>query len=210
MASTYYNVGEWFLGMIILLYIIFPFLLLLFKKLPLATMLSSIFLYVIFLNQSIINRVPLWSITSCLISFVLGMVIVKYKNQIVNKYSAMISFVAVIILNFIKLNQSSNVCIHLMSAYLFILLMFVGEWIMKNKILSKTFFEISSISYAVFLLQHRIIYGILSIFNPQSSLKIFTLLIATIFVILVASKLLTLFTDILKKGITKLIKHIRT
>jgi surface polysaccharide O-acyltransferase-like enzyme len=205
-VKTYYILGEWFLGMIIILYIIFPLVLKIFKKNDLVCMFSVTFIYVLFLNKSIVNPTPLWSITSCLFSFVFGIYVIKNRNFLINKVSATISFVSILILVFYPMHKSSNICTHLFAGYLFMFLMYVGEFIMKNKTCYKIFKTISKYSYAIFLFQHIAIVEILSRHYTTIPIKILGLLIIDILVTFILAVLLTRFTNLIIKGLNKITK----
>lgn len=207
-TTTYYILGEWFLGMIIVLYILFPLILHRFKKDDSTTMFAATILYVLCLEKPIINAVPIWSITSCLVSFVFGMFVIKNRKILINKFTAAVSLVAVLILMFLPLGRSADVCLRLMSAYLFLLLMFAGEWIMKSKVNNKIFGCLSKYSYAIFLLQHLIIVEILTRVNPFSPIKILAVLIIDILVTVVLAMLLTKFTAVIVKSIENCVKKL--
>ena len=208
-TTTYYILGEWFLGMIIILYLMFPFILKLFKKSDFNIMCCMIIMYILFLDKSIINPEPNWSITSCGLSFIFGMFIIKNRKVIINKVTVLISIIAVLLLVYLPINQSADVCLHLTSGYLFIVLMFVGEWIMKNKISNKIFGTLSKYSYAIFLLQHIIITAILSRYNPSQPFQIFGLLIFDILITFIMAIILTKITNITIKTISKTTKTLQ-
>ncbi len=205
-TDTYYILGEWFLGMIIILYIIFPIILKRFKKDDVSFLLVSIILYILFLKQAIINPVEMWSITSCLLSFIFGIYVIKNRKAIINNITATISFIAILILMFYPLGMSIDVCIHLMAGYSFIFFMFIGEWVMKNKICSKIFKTISKYSYPIFLFQHIVIVEILSRHYTTNGFALFALLIIDIIVTFIIAVLLTKFTNLIMNGIAKISK----
>ncbi|MBQ4541857.1 MAG: acyltransferase [Clostridia bacterium] len=205
-TKTYYILGEWFLGMIIILYLIFPIILKRFKKDDISFLLFSVILYVLFLNNGVVNPVPMWSITSCLISFVFGMYVIKNRKIIINQTTAMVALASIFILACYPLKTSGNICVHLMAGYLFIFFMYAGEWVMKNKSCNKIFGTISKYSYAIFLFQHIVIIEILSRHYTTNAIAVFGLLIIDIIVTLVVAVLLTKFTNLIMNGIAKISK----
>ena len=200
---TYYIMGEWFTGAIIMLYLLFPVLLFLFSKSDKITFLIIVITYLLFLETPIINPVSYWSITSCLVSFSSGMILMKYHKILSQKIFAIICAISFIILCFFKIPISSNICSHLIGLFLFGILVFIGEVCMKNTCINKIFTEISKISYAIFLLQHVTIYDILGAWNPAEPLKISILLVITIILILCQAKALTLVSNAVVKWIDK-------
>lgn len=189
-VETYYIVGEWFLGAIILLYVLFPFVFKIFNKNSVLTSGIYIVLYIVFLDIPIINPYPFRSLTSCLVSFVCGMMLVKYKDKIDKSWLAIISFAVCIIMAFIKLPFSSNVGVHLMGVAAYIVLYVSGQWIMKFSVVCKIFTKLGKLSYAVFLVQHIIIYRVLQLWNPDSVVMIFALSLLIIIVIFMVAKVL--------------------
>lgn len=199
--TTYYNIGEWFLGMIIILYIIFPLILVLFKKNSNLIFISSLIFYLIFLDKPFINNTPFRTLPSCLISFILGMIIIKNKDKIINKWSTLAAILSCLLLHFIKLPISDDIGNHLMGLFVFVIMSFIGEWIMKNNICEKIFTELSKISYAIFLLQHLAIVKVLNTWNPYSPIKVLILLAATIILVICEAKMLSLVTNsVVKKS----------
>lgn len=204
-VTTYYILGEWFTGAIILLYILFPLILRFLTKNDKFVFLVTLILYVIFLDKPIINPVSYWSITSCLISFVCGMMLMRYREQVLNKWCALVSTIGFLVLWFVTVPLSVDVSIHLMGIFLFVILSFAGKHLMKNNFFDKIFAEMSSISYACFLLQHITIYEVLGAWNPSNPVKILILLVCTIVLILCKAKVLTLVTDAFVKKMDSII-----
>lgn len=200
-TTTYYTLGEWFTGAIIILYILFPIILWCILKNYKVTFLMVLFLYIIFLNTPILNPVVFWSITSCLVSFVCGMILMKYRKFLLNKWCFLGNLIVFIVLCFIELPLRSNVSTHVIGLCLFEILFFGGEYICKINFLDLVFTELSNISYAVFLLQHIAIGTVLAAWNPSNPLKIIILEFCTIIWILCQAKVLTLVTNAVVKKI---------
>lgn len=178
-TTTYYIMGEWFTGAIVMLYLLFPLLLWFFRKNSYITMGATAVLYVLFLDKPIGNPVSYWSITSCLMSFMLGMMLMKHWKIFVNIWGALIGAIGVAVVGFADLPLSDDLWDHAMGLFLFVFLAFIGEFIMKPRVFSKIFTQISGISYACFLLHHRVIADILSAWNPAEPWGVILLLVAT-------------------------------
>lgn len=197
---TYYILGEWFLGMIIFLYLLFPLIRYLFNKSDKLTVGLISILYLFFINTPIINPNPQRSIITCLFSFVLGMFIIKYRSKVLNKYTLLISIISSLIILLFKLPIHSDICSHLLVVSLLIIMMISGEKIMKNRIINLVFTDLSSISYAMFLLHHLVIFKLLRAWYPSSSKQAFYLLVSIIVLTLVESKILTVVNnEVVKK-----------
>ena len=206
-TTTYPIIGEWFLGAILILYIMFPLILWCFSKNSNVTFIVALSLYIIFFNKPIINPIPYCSITSCLISFVCGMVIMKNRNVLLNKYTTIGSIILMLILCLVKIPISVDIVDHLMGVFLFCVLVFVGEYIMKKNIFNKIFKELSNASYAIFLLHSLILRKIKVFYTPSNLTNLIALLIVITIFIFIASKVFTIvINNIIKKLEDKFIK----
>ncbi len=171
LSLNYYLIGEWFLGAIIILYAIYPLLLKLFKKSLFLTTTVCILLYsLVFIPNLFIVDIEN-NILSCLLSFEIGMLIMKYNNVWKeNKLIFVISFVLSLIIIFIKIDFiHTSIFNHILAITLFFVLHFIGKYIMKIKILRCFFSQASRISFAIYLLHHFIIIRALKLYMPENS-----------------------------------------
>ena len=201
---TYYILGEWFLGMIIILYILFPIVLYFFKKNDKITFISILLLYIIFLDKPILNPSSYSSITSSLFSFTIGMTMFKYKEKIFNTKNLLISIVGILLLSLIKLPISSDISYHLLGLFVFIFLFEVGKYIMEKNFLSIIFRKIGELSYAIFLLQHITINMVLKYFNPVSTIEAILALIIIIIFTLCEANILYIVTNFIVNKVSLL------
>ena len=171
-TKTFYLIGEWFLGCIVLIYVLFPMLRKLVNKYP-KTFISVYtiinFTLLIFYKNGImpINK----NLIICTYSFVLGMYIIKYIKQF-KLWQFIIALVLSIVAYLIPANDANiKVLIANFIGYnLFIVLGYIGEKI-ENITIQKIFSTIGKYSYAIFLVHHYIIMKIESTFQ-NSSLRI--------------------------------------
>ena len=201
-VPTYYILGEWFLGMIIFLYLLFPIIRYLFKKNHKLTFILILILYLIFLDTPIINPVPQRSITASLFSFTIGMVIIKYKPKLLNLYSLLISFIISSIILFIKIPILPDLSMLILSLSLLIFMINIGEKIMKIRVVNLVFTELSKVSYEIFLLQHIVIVKLIDIWYPTSSLHAFVLLFLIVLLTILLAKLLNFISNKFVKKIS--------
>ena len=75
-TETYYLVGEWFLGALIIIYMLFPIILYLFRKSAAATTGGAAILYLFTINERLLSPAPDANIFSCIMSFVAGMLFI--------------------------------------------------------------------------------------------------------------------------------------
>ena len=192
--KTYHLIGEWFLGAIILIYIINPLLSYSINK--------NIFIiqFFFFIGYLWMKKTKFFIITidcnliTCIQSFYFGMISMK-SNAILltNRISGIIAFIILIFLcnfhlpRFILFNQIQGFS-------LFIILVHLGNYVMKKKFKS-IFLELSKLSYSMYLIHHRIINDILGVNNPKEWYNSFTLLGVSILLIIIYAKILFIIID---------------
>lgn len=192
---TYYTVGEWFLGAIIIVYCLYPLLLKLFNKNDKLTLtiLFLLTLCVHFFNIPVISPGFPGIIESCL-KFYLGMILNKYNLLISDKKIVIVSFAYFLFYTFVKVSVLNVLFDILYGICLFILLFNLGS-IINNRVVK----SISDISYQIFLLQHMIITYVLEFSNPVS--------ISSSFILLIISIALTIILALIIKKLTKIIMN---
>lgn len=191
-VSTFYVLGEWFLGFIIIIYIVFPLLRYGVLKHPFITagialvLYSMILLYYDFLfpqHMVLFTRLP---------EILFGMYFVKYIKK-VNWKMTVISM-TIIILNTITASQ--NIHQDIQTTYVgisaFIVLYYLGTFVQKRRFIVYSCKEVCKYSYAIFLVHHYIIALMMGEFdlNAITILESWLLFILICGVILFFSKLL--------------------
>ena len=203
-TTTYTLVGEWFLGAIIVLYILFPLLRWCFSKNRWLTFVGVAALYVLFYDKPITNASGYWTISSCLVSFCFGMLFMEYRKQIMSLPGILAAAVGYVLVAIVGIPVSANAKYHLEGLCLFILLFAAGEKIMARPRLEPMFRKLSKLSYPVFLVHHVILLVILQIWQPVPMWQIAVLAVLTIAVILVASQVLVMVTKFVMTGFEKI------
>ena len=197
--KTYGLVGEWFLGSIIILYILYPLLSWMMNKniliihFIILTFYPLMYLTKFFIISSDKN------IITCIYSFYFGMLALKLHNLFFkNKIIFIISFIVLIFLCLIRISRFVLI-FQIQGFSLFIVLIQIGEFLMltRFKIIFK---EISILSYNIFLFQHKIILEILSINNPTKWYLHLILLGVTIILTILCAKILFLVVNNILKS----------
>ncbi|MDO4938551.1 MAG: acyltransferase family protein [Lachnospiraceae bacterium] len=198
-APNYYLIGEWFLGAIILLYLLYPIILKVFKKAAglTVTVLSVAFAAIVYNNP--FEIVPFRNLLTCILLFMLGMLLCKYKDRLFGSKTALtVSVIMAAVLAFIRLPVNEDICKVLLGICLFLPLNAAGEAICNKSVLKKIVREGSSVSYEVFLLHHAILYKVLEYVNPVSKKKMLVVLFGTLLLIYLSAG----FLKVLKNQLT--------
>ena len=186
--NTFYLIGEWFLGPLIILYLLYPFLCNLIAKnyiFSTSLLLSmNIFLY----TTNFFTIDPHRNIISCLNSFYFGITTIKFKKIFFdNNISFIISFILLLFTSIIKIHPFV-LLFQIQGFLLFITLTKIGQYLMLKKVYF-VFYNISILSYSIYLCHHRIIYDILSINNPNKWYSHLLLLSIAFLLIIILSKI---------------------
>lgn len=197
--SDYYILGEWFLGAIIVCYIIYPLLAWLINKHPIKT---TIGICILFGFTLFFNWFPKLGLLQNPISFVfsfwIGMLFIKYKNIIENKYVQILAFLILIVGTFVHLNSILAAIIQHISGFaLFTVLCAIGSWLTKAKMVDIFISKLASLSYPVFLIQHIVIVRVLAYFNPTSYGFSLVNKFLTIIICFVGAKILQIVTQLI-------------
>lgn len=200
-VGTFYTLGEWFLGFIILFYIVFPLLRVGVNKMPIATVCIVLTLYaatVAFFTFYQIPRVPSdILLTTRLPELVFGMIFVKFIKKVPH-WLAVVSFV-ILALQQLTHILKDNIAVTVVGILAFLLLSYIGELVKSFKPLSACTKFISAYSYPIFLVHHVLIMQVFTVIYPAwlNRWQAYGLLIAEFVVILVLSVMLKRFTNLI-------------
>lgn len=164
-TETIYLIGEWFLGCIILIYVLFPFLRKLVKKYPKTTFVVGTVLNLLILmfyknGRMALNR----HLIVATYSFLLGMYVIKIKEF--KWWQTIIGFVLAVFSY--KYPATNVILFSYITAYLlYVVLAYIGSKL-KGDIVQKIFGIVSKYSYAVFLVHHYLIMKTLSSFQGRT------------------------------------------
>lgn len=153
-VTTYAIVGEWFSGIIILLYILFPLLnrLMRLNKWS-VTVIFSIF-YVIYNVREWYPLIPDISLVSCGFVFWIGMLVAEYDESVRKSYiTGVVSLVMAILMLCVSIPVPEVFANHLTA-----LLLFVAGIVLLKSISGggKAIGYLSGLSYSVYLVHHYI------------------------------------------------------
>ena len=197
--NTYYIMGEWFTGAIIIIYCLYPIILYIFNKNKFLIPIFLFFGFVIMTKTTFFEISRDRNLITCISSFYFGMIFIRYKNFFLNKKVIFIAFFMNIFLYIKRIHSNFLLIISQLQGFTFlIILIWLGKIIMNSRL--RSFFnEISRLSYCIFLLHHIIIMNFFLLNNPKIWYKIiFTLGIIIILSIIYSKILLIIIESIYK------------
>lgn len=193
---TFYSIGEWFLGMIIIFYILFPFFYWCMKKFPRTFLIVTIIWYFMSTRLFSFDLFPIErSILIRVFDFILGMYFVTY----IKKFSLLTGYLSIlgsIIFIFCPIPLPFMDQIELSGIFIFLSLCTLSTLI-TSKCFSNICMWISQCSYPFFLLHHVILSRVL---HKHMDSSFFT---AEYFIVIIMTFLYTLF---LASGIERMLQ----
>lgn len=153
-VNDYYILGEWFIGAIILLYVLFPMIVRMDRKCRGATVALIGFMYISSVWINISGMMAFRTLPSCLISFYFGMLFVDYR-QMAEKYW-LITCMALVVLKIIPYGNV-NLKGHLAGICMACVLYGLGTYLMKYRTVKEIMQCIGGLSYYIFLTHHYVI-----------------------------------------------------
>lgn len=205
LGPNFYKIGEWFLGAIIFIYILFPLYRLLIKKDKKVAIITLIIhfilsIYILQYNPFIIqaNR----NLIVCITSFLIGIYFIEYVKEI-KWYHALTAFILFIITIMVKTSISEYLVSIVSGVLLFVVLVYVSKFI-KNNVIHNLFNFLSKYSYAIFLVHHILIIKVESKFSNQILGKFETLCLFT-YTFLIIIVMAIILSNISKKVIKALL-----
>lgn len=162
---NYYLIGEWFLGAIAMLYLLFPLLRLAFRRAP-ALLTAALLLGCLIIEQTDFFLIrPERNLIFCAFEFVLGMLLMKHARRLRRAFLVCLPAEAVLV--GLRLPIQSCLFTALHAALLFILLWRIGAWIEgRSRAVDAFVRRGAALSYSIFLTHHVVQYGVLANYNP--------------------------------------------
>ena len=184
LGQNYYCLGEWFLGAIIWLYLLYPILAFAFRKFRIPASLILTFFYVFNLYRNNFSSSPdvnifivaikyynshvlisdnmcLWT---CVMNFWLGMLFVTYRDRLIKLWTAILSTIIIVVLASVPVPLPKIiVCTLIAFAYCLILAYISRRFDFPDaeKIPGKVISYISRYSYGIFLVHHVLLYAVM-------------------------------------------------
>lgn len=157
---NFYLIGEWFLGVLIVCYLLFPALLWLLKHIPYTT--GALLLvgtyFIPFLPC--FARDPFQNIWTCVTIFYLGMLIAQSRHLLCNKVAFWISTILLVFLLFTHIPYYEYLRLYgaiLTGLLLLISLSNLGRMCEQNEPVKRALSVLGKLSFPIFLVQHIMI-----------------------------------------------------
>lgn len=197
--KDWYILGEWFLGAIILCYLLYPLFIKFINSHEVEFYIAISSLYFVFMDVELLRQDAFRNVFSCIFSFAIGMAIDKHKLY-EKKGLLLISVLIWCMVCFLPFERSSSLTNHLAGIGLFFILYYIGKVWMKNRIISMFFSEISKVSYEIFLIQHIIICFILNRFDTTNVIQTVAILIVDTIITFIAAEILHFVVKVVLNG----------
>lgn len=166
-VPTFYKVGEWFLGFIIIMYVVFPLLRICVLKFPKITVICTMIVYII---SHLFYSLPLTESTFLLTrlpEIIFGMLFVVYMKKVKTSWF-IVSLLVIAANTILQPAWSSNIQTTYVGIASFLVLTWLATYVGKISVVQSICKTVSKYSYAIFLVHHYIIYEICEKFPLQS------------------------------------------
>ncbi|MBQ8814221.1 MAG: acyltransferase [Lachnospiraceae bacterium] len=207
LRRNYYFIGEWFLGAIIFLYLLFPLLKKLFERFRWQTSAALLVAWAMIFLVDWFKIEPFRNLITCVCSFWIGMLLMEYRD-LCRKYWYCFLAGAVVMFTW-KITVNTTLTMNLTAVMVFVVLFRLGGLVMKSSLLKKCILSVSRNSYGLFLTHHVIIdnwvktqrYG-------QIGLKKQLLWMAAVLILsYISAVLLRIVAEALQKGVSSVVKR---
>ncbi|MDD6357815.1 MAG: acyltransferase family protein [Bacteroidales bacterium] len=169
-SVNFYLIGEWFLGAIVLVYLIYPLILWLFEKKP-VLLFSVLAALSCFLPYSVFFEIsPFRNLITCTACFVTGMLMARYRQVLQRRilfWASLSILMAGMFFPVPIISKTISVALFMAISF-FIVMKKIGEMLENSgKWCGSVMLFGSKISYPVFLVQHVVIMKVLAINNSS-------------------------------------------
>ncbi len=191
---NYYQVGEWFLGAIVMLYAVYPLLSFVENRNRFVVPLFLLGGYAWMLGTDFFEIGDSRNFITCIASFYLGMVFADHKEFFFGKRTTGVAAFGILsFLCCVELPKCLPVW-QLQGLVLLIVLVQVGGYAMRTRA-KGIIAELNALSFCVFLFQHKVIIDMLGVYNPDQWPQILATLGATILSVITCAKILAIVVD---------------
>jgi len=205
-VNTYYMIGEWFLGAIIILYVLYPFLLKLMNRIRWLILIPAL------LSAAVISYFNCFEMNSfhnplfIVLPFVIGMLIDKY-DLLRNKIFLALTVILFIITLFVPLPVHSNFGMLFFGLGIISVCMLAEKVLIKWGPAVKAVNFLAPLTYPIFLLHHIIITTFTAANMPKGIKSKICVFVGIVFFTVLFAKILCIVESELRKYIAGLIQR---
>lgn len=180
----FYKVGEWFLGCIILLYMVFPLVNLFLERFPAAAcgcfgMLYLFSLYAISCQMPYLGSS--WGITICLCEMFFGMAYIRYGLH--QREKTVFAAIAVFLVTWVFRNRISVDFLILALSFLILEIVMILSKKIQSDAVKKKLFWASSLTYPIFLVHHFLSDRMVLGFDLANMPRLYVMILFAFFVV---------------------------
>lgn len=200
-ATFSLSIGEWFLGCLMIIYVLFPFLRICMLRHKYVTILLSTILFFLFSNTEVFQTDPHLNILFKLYEFLLGMFLVLVRKEI--RYKCLCWTLPVIGLFLFcpfTLPLPEAIRITLLSVSIYLTIMQAEPLLKKRTFLQRFLWHFNQYSFEIYLIHHVIIFTLLDIFAKilTSALLLIPFYLITLVIILAAAFIIKIISEQIK------------
>ncbi len=177
---TWEVIGEWFIGALIICYLLYPLIAYMLEKEEILTFAVLLGLYALTLNWDMLNQNAFRNVFSCMVSFTAGIILMRHYNQLDFKKAGLISLLLLLLSVVLPVRLNNNVMAHMNGLWLFVFLNLAGRYVMKNHMLSAVVHYGAKLSFEVFLVHHVIVTTVLHFIHPDNTVLLIPLLLLVV------------------------------
>lgn len=205
-AGSFYKVGEWFLGCILLIYLVFPLVYWCVEKRPAVTLLGASILSLVFMKGIKVGtyNINSYSFFVRIPEIILGMMFIKYNmREKLNSLLAISGSCALLAVITRRWIPPLLFCIAMCMLF-FSLLIFIGEKITSERV-KQVLINFGAITFPIFLVHHWLSDRIVMGFNLENMTSRVVLFLCMLYMVLVLllSKLLVWSSNKIMASIAK-------
>lgn len=207
---TFYLLGEWFLGFIVIFYIVFPALKWAMDRHPviLAVLVMAVYIYL-----QIDYKIPFASSKNLLVrlpELLFGMYFIKYIRH-VNFLTAVISFGVIVANTVIKPGISQDIQTTYIGISTFLVLVYLAWFLQNIDVFQRICSWISKYSYPIFLVHHIVIWYTMITFDLYSITHVesYLIFLGLCVVIVILSKILYETDRIMEKQVSTIFNKLK-
>lgn len=216
---NYYTLGEWFLGAILMLYLIFPILRIIFLRHErIGCVPRYVFTVVLFVLYSANLYFDWFAISdgknmlTCIMDFWIGMLLMEYgRERFADFRVTAAAALLALVLMFAPFGMKEVMVSTLVGACLMTVFMNLGELAMNNRIAARIAGCISRWSFGIFLVHHVILYAYMKQFSGTEVglIKSIGIFIFILLVIIAVGGILSKWGEIVSRFVLKVISGMK-